>query len=68
MNNNNLSHETVNTSVVLSSLASHPFHDGCGWVWINKGFTLNILDSLVNKGLVEKSSIGTMPVYKLIEK
>jgi hypothetical protein len=67
MNNNNLTHERVNTSMVLSSLASQPFHDGCGWVWINRGLTLHILDLLVDKGLVEKSLMGTMPVYKLIE-
>jgi hypothetical protein len=68
MNNNNFTQETIYKKIVLSSLEGQPFHDGCGWVWINRGLTLHILDLLVNENLVEKATIGTMPAYKLIGK
>jgi hypothetical protein len=66
MKTHEFTQESINTSIILDSLAKHPFHDGCGWVWINRGLTIHILDSLVAKGIVEKSLMGSMPVYKLI--
>ena len=64
--NNEFTQESINTQIILDCLAKHPFHDGCGWVLINRGLTIHILDSLVEKGIVQKSLTGSMPIYKLI--
>jgi hypothetical protein len=51
--------------IVLDRLSKDSFHAGCGWLWNNYSSTVRILDSLVSRGLVDKSFIGKMPVYKL---
>jgi hypothetical protein len=51
--------------IVLDRLSKDSFHAGCGWLWNNYSSTVRILDSLVSHGLVDKSFIGKMPVYKL---
>lgn len=51
--------------IVLDRLSKDSFHGGCGWLWNNYSSTVRILDSLVSRGLVEKTFMGKMPVYKL---
>jgi hypothetical protein len=51
--------------IVLDRLSKDSFHSGCGWLWNNYSSTVRILDSLVSRGLVEKSFMGKMPVYKI---
>ena len=51
--------------IVLDRLSKDSFHAGCGWLWNNYSSTVRILDSLISHGLVEKSFMGKMPVYKL---
>jgi hypothetical protein len=51
--------------IVLDRLSKDSFHAGCGWLWNNYSSTVRILDSLVLRGLVDKSFMGKMPVYKL---
>lgn len=42
---------------VLGALKAHGFWSecGCGWVWDTPGHTIRILESLVKRGLVQKS-------------
>lgn len=54
--------------IILDRVSKDSFHGGCGWLWKNYSSTVKVLESLVNHGLVEKTYMGTMPVYKFIRK
>jgi hypothetical protein len=54
--------------IILNRVSKDSFHNGCGWIWTNYSSTVKILESLVKHGLVEKSFMGNMPVYKSIQK
>jgi hypothetical protein len=54
--------------IVLDRVSKDAFHGGCGWLWNNYSSTIRVLESLNKHGLVEKSFMGKMPVYKLVRK
>jgi DNA-binding MarR family transcriptional regulator len=57
-----------NQEYALKALAEHnggTWYPGAGWVWTNVSTTVRLLDSLVRRGLVEKTTrtrrVGTRP-------
>lgn len=40
----------------------------CGWIWRTRSETIRILDSLVKKGVAEKSGTEVTPVYSITNK
>ena len=59
---------TTQQSCLESLYQRKGWYPMCGWIWNNRSVTIRIMETLVKRGLVDKSGTAETPVYTLNDK